>query len=138
MTHEDYVSFEQAKALKELGFDWETLSCYLHVYEGEHGWRFRMLERLKSRNDPKDYTCLAAPTLAQAQKWLREIKGIDITIDHVYHRLDTGDKVMYGLHIGNQSTFKTEFYLNYDSYEEALSAGIDKALELLKSENNGK
>lgn len=129
---EDFVTYEQAVKLKELGFDWKCDhwhhwdnwcgSCYSGVYENHN-----MFEK-----------GISVPTLAQVQKWLREVKGVDISIDHVYHRLDTGDKVMYGLHVGNQSTFKTEFYLNYDGYEQALSAGIDKALKLLKENRKWK
>lgn len=127
MTHEDHITFEQAIKLKELGFDWEC-----------HHW-YHPLEEDRTKIFYADYynhnkykTAISAPTLSQVQKWFREVKGLDITINHVYHRLTTGDKVMYGLRIGNQSTFKTEFYMNYDSYEDALSIGIDKALEFLK------
>lgn len=73
------------------------------------------------------------PTLIQVQKWIREEMGIDITIEHVYHRLNTGNKIMYSLRIGDQSTFNTQFYRNYDSYNEALSIGIDHAINILKN-----
>lgn len=129
---EDFVTFEQSVELKELGFDWET--DYMIVVLSDNS------QRIVSKIDFRG-ACLNrildeyyyAPTLAQVQKWLREVKGLDITINHVYYRLDTGDKVTYGLHIGDQSTFKTEFYRNYDTYCEALTIGIDNALKILKN-----
>lgn len=123
---EEFVTYEQAEKLAELGFDYKCIACYdeeKFEYTGEYS------------NYNSGYyrsNLISAPTLAQVHKWLREVKGVDITIDHDYHRLDTGDKVMYGLHIGNQATFKTVFYYNYDSYEQALESGITEALKFLK------
>ena len=134
---EDFVTHEQAIKLKELGFDWDCNHYYENgkLYEG-------VVDEDEDPDINSDYpttygnynftkqTC-SAPTLAQVQKWLREVKHIDIDIDSVYHRLDTGDKVMYGLRIGVQRTFQKEFYLNHDTYEQALSSGIDTALKIL-------
>lgn len=132
MTHEDFVSFKQAKLLKGLGFDWECTHYYQDGYSRE--CQKNIIKATCACNFNEDFkTMISAPTLAQAQKWLREVKRLDISINHVYHRLTTGNKVMYGLRIGNQSTFKTEFYMNYDAYEEALLVGINKALELIKN-----
>lgn len=129
---ETYVTFYQAKVLEELGFDgykWDCDFWYYYNYDNHDEPIFARYEQVDSYDVEQHWY---APTLSHAQKWLREVKGIDITIDNVYHRLNNGDKVMYGLHIGNQSTFKTEFHMNYDSYEEALSVGIDKAIKLCK------
>lgn len=127
---EDYVSFEQAQRLKELGFDWGCDFVYYFTY---HNHNKPIFQRYETTRDYEMEKYWDVPTLAQAQKWLREVKGVDITIEHVYHRLDTGDKIMYGLRIGIQSTFDTKFIRNYDSYKEALSAGVDRAIELVKS-----
>ena len=137
---EDFVTYEQAVDLQRFGFDWKcnhyfkwnslNPTEYIVSHESAYvNW---------NHENHQDFWLYSAPTLAQAQKWLREIKGVNITIGHVYHRLDTGDKIMYSLHIGNQSTFKTEFYLNYDSYEEALTEGIDRALQILTDKTEKK
>lgn len=131
--HEDFVTYEQAKDLKELGFDWDCNFIYYLTYHNHNKPIFQLFETTDYYGVEKYWF---APTLSQAKKWLREIYGIDVDIDSVYHRLDTGDKVMYGLRIGVQRTFQREFYRNYDSYEEALSVGIDQALKLLKQQNN--
>lgn len=130
---ETFVTFEQAKALEELGFDgfkWDCDFWYYYNYVNHDEPIFARCEQVDSYDVEERWY---APTLAHAQKWLREVKGIDVTIDHVYHQLDSGNKIMYGLHVGDQSTFKTEFYMNYDSYEEAFIAGIDAALKILKT-----
>lgn len=67
------------------------------------------------------------PTLAQAQKWLREKWGI-----HVYPTLESVNEVSYDCHIVHLR--KEAFRVNkrYSSYESALSAGIAAALELIE------
>lgn len=124
---EDYVTYEQAVELKRFGFDWEcnhyydyshNLVEYTASYEtGYSNWNH------ECHQDFGDYS---APTLSQAQKWLREVKGIYVEISR------------YGL-----NNFAYELKFDYDSNhryccqaymtpEEALSAGIDAAFELLK------
>lgn len=136
MTHEDYVTFEQAKALKELGFDWEV-SQYYWVKKG--GVIEMASIHPSDRVNPningwgRDNK-FSAPTLYQAQKWLREVKGISV------------EPVSCGYEINGNIDWSSficllKDKLGYDqtatlsSYEQALSAGIDKALELLKEES---
>ena len=70
MNPEDYVSYPLALALKKHGFDWKCMAFYAHtdgkmwVADGEEDW-----------NSGVDYS---APTLWQAQKWLREVKRIEV------------------------------------------------------------
>lgn len=121
---EDSVSYEQAKRLKELGFDWKT-----HAWYNTHGELWTKC--------PQAYP---APTLAQVQKWLREVKEI-----FVYAHISVGPRVK-GKHywiitskdgeVLDSIPFVKLFQL-FDSYEQALSAGIDKALEILKQQSNG-
>ena len=126
--NEDYVSFEQAKTLKELGFDWECFSCYIKVYKGDDGWRLRIYDRYQSYNDERDERCISAPTLAQAQKWLREVKG-KIIIPYVMH---IENIMKYDFYIADEPIDPFDYSDGFDTYELALSAGIDKALELVK------
>ena len=138
---EDYATFEQAKALKELGFDWE---CHYH-YETNRLLAPNVKTLYYSMDIDSDDLCfdvnghnigdISAPTLAQAQKWLREVKGIEVG---VFADFDIG--LPNGKWVWIMRKFNTylcdtifpEDNINYDSYEQALSAGIDKALELLK------
>lgn len=120
---ENFVSFNQAIILWKLGYDYNTDYWY---YD-----ETKQIVRVCG-SDCFDFNNMTpAPTRAQVHTWLRETHGIDINIDSVYHQLDTGNKIMYGLRIGDQSTFKIDFYINYDSYDEAISTGINKALEII-------
>lgn len=84
--------------------------------------------------------------LCLAQKWLREVKDIIIGIDfdnwhdkyecHVYKRMGYKGELIKDTY-GSQLV-TNEFHEDFDTYEQSLSAGIDRALEILKIENNEK
>lgn len=138
MAHEDFVSYEQATTLKELGFDWECYSLY-----NENGKLSPNLEEwcdIAFLNYNYHDVLLSAPTLAQAQKWLREVKELDVDIT-LFRKIDARDasakiKRYYNCEIA-YSEDSEDLHEDFESYEQALSAGIDKALELLKAEKNG-
>lgn len=132
-SNEDYVSFEQAKALKELRFDWE---CN-HFYCQPKGKELKLIGYIPmdiidplyhNFNDPSIWSdnsdnTFSAPTLAQAQKWLREVKHIDVIVikyDNGYdYKVDSKDMIVITEEL-------------FDTYEAALSAGINEVFELLK------
>ena len=134
---EDYVTFEQSIKLKKLGFDW---NC--NHYYGLDGFLHEETQSYITNymHSNKNTYPIPAPTLSQVQKWLREIKDIIIVIDfdnwcekygcHVYKKIiynSENIKDSYGsMLVTNESNE------DFDSYEEALSMGIDAALELLK------
>ena len=124
-THESYVSLETAKMLKEAGFDWPCIygydakgkTCYPYDY------------RYTPWNDGTTLCC-SQPTLAVAQRWLREVKGYSIYVipgGYKYYVLDNNDSCGYGSTYTLNSTLK---------YEEALEAGIQKCLRILLEEND--
>lgn len=143
----DYVSLEQAKLLKEFGFDWKCFSFYTKhkTISIEHitDWcRSVIIEENYNDNfiSNKYNVLCSAPTLYQVQRWLREVKDIIIGIDfdnwyekyicHIYKKVISNSK-----HIKN--SYSSMLVTNgsnedFDTYEEALSKGIIKALELLK------
>lgn len=144
VSKEDFVTYEQAKALKELRFDWECLHGYYRFYSDKEPWLNSCGYAKNSIGS--DSFSYAAPTLSLAQKWLREVKDIIIGIDfdnwndkyecHVYKRMGykgANIRDTYGSQL-----VTNEYHEDFDTYEQALSAGVDKALELLKENNNGK
>lgn len=111
--NEDFTSYEQAVKLRECGFDWS----YNHA----------------------NPLCTAIP-LWQAQKWLREKCGIHIDVS-VYsdYSTDADGKVCdrwdfwgFDLYVVTGGGKLTDDDGEYDSYEQALTAGIAAALELIK------
>lgn len=121
INHECYVSLEIAKLLKEAGFDWKCINRYIKDTDllvpclGEANWNAAEW----GMNDYK-----SAPTLTVAQRWLREVKNVDV---FAYR---------------NEPTNKFESIVSFDkewsttgmcinAYEEALETGIKKALEII-------
>lgn len=120
---EEHVTLETAKLLKEKGFN-EYCKDIIN-YKGI------IMETIfrTSKDLPKlFYPC---PTQYIAQKWLREIKKLHITIynsasGYTYDisKADMG-MVLYCFPKGPNDAG------NWNTYEEALEAGIQKALSLL-------
>lgn len=71
----NYVTYEQALALRELGFP--QLDMYM--------WYSTYLETVPivQEHDLK-FPDVCAPTIDQALRWLRHIKGVDIEFTHAY------------------------------------------------------
>ena len=133
---EDFVTFEQALRLKEMGFNWEcnhfyesnTLTPSFELISNDGGVAYKLSVDDLTCNfnlDNIDSTwVVSAPTLSQTQKWLRKVKKTEVIVirldDDVYSYTIYGEIV----NVTTESTF--------DTYEDALSEGIDGAFELLK------
>lgn len=124
MKTETFVTFDQAQALKRLGFDWE---CRDYYYEDETQL---CLVHSTYKNRNKEADVCSAPTLCHAQKWLREVKNIEVNAFFDYEN----DKWRWYLSeipsLPYDTMLKKE--LVYDTYEAALSAGITAALKELE------
>lgn len=128
MNNEDYVSYELAKKLKECGFA-EPCDHYYTKEDAPDGtaWIVPTTDREDFNADSDCPFCkplCSAPTLAQAQKWLREAKGIDVEIRVC---IVDGKKGYEAYVIPPYSLTPAQ-----RDYESALSAGIATALELIK------
>lgn len=120
------VTFEQAKALKELGFPQGTTNkfYYKSVDETFDYWD------IQQYSTEKDF--YAAPVLELVTKWLREEKDIDLWVRPLYSWNAKEGEHKAGYHF--EGDWQNETITSYPTYEEALSAGIDKAIEILKEE----
>lgn len=142
---EDFVTYEQSAKLKELGFNWECTNYYLGHNQQLREWDGKILDYYHIRWD-YNYTeyiiglpdtrenlfedDFSAPTLAQAQKWLREVKEIDIIIFPIIP--NDIKKYHWVIDKDNDLDFRLSSEELYSTYEQALSGGIDKVLGLLK------
>jgi hypothetical protein len=120
-----YVSFEQAKLLKENGFD--ELCNKLYHYNGS--------DCIKLVNKNSENLGLSAPEQWQVCEWLRVNHGIwiDVGFEPINSTIDTPYNVvwwsmcsMIGLISDNPKSFH-----GYNSPQEAYSAGIDYVLNKL-------
>lgn len=123
MNKEDYVSLEVAKLLKEKGYSWPCDSFY--TLDGFI--QFRTIADNFNR-----LTAYSRPCLYEAQKWLRVKHNIHIVVDN----FASGYGVfLYKADNGTRLTDLADRGPNeggcWDSYEEALNAGIFEALKLI-------
>ena len=120
---EDYVSYELAKKLKECGFGDPCDSYYIkdNAPDGT-AW---IVPTTYREDFNADYDCpfckplCSAPTLAHAQKWLREVKRCDVTVyAQPYNGLlfYTG----YILFEGDETEVLDDNGQWFDDYEKAL------------------
>lgn len=119
--NEDYCSYKLSLALKKCGFDWEC-----DYYYNGHGTFYKYAPTdVVNRNTNGHHTpSCSAPTLWQAQKWLREKYNWHITVDAEY------DCTWY-YHLVPIGGATEEGKQGFESYEDALSAGIADVLSQL-------
>lgn len=133
MNKEDFVTYEQAISLRELGFDEE---CTHYFIQGNQG-----LQEVQPRHFGMYYISydfnyddsnelfeelISAPTLAQVQKWFRKNKQI-----HVEPNIINENTFRYSIKSVPYSLYRiTEDIFN--SYEEALLSGITECIKFLK------
>lgn len=150
-THENYVSLEIAKLLKEAGFDWKVNHYYLtqnDKTEVKSDFRHSAQNYNESMAtmDSKsfEFEICSCPTLAVAQKWLREVKGCYLIVDILENKRivmnSDGwtfhyeyDKLKFDCEVRGErgETINTLYYDPFDTYEEAQEAGIKKVLEII-------
>ena len=121
--YEVYVSQEVAKLLEEAGFDWWCKYAYITTPEGEmpteeDGMFTEYVENVN--------WLVKAPTLEVAQRWLREIKKLHITIFSM-----SQESWMFRVTNPYQKIEEGAYGEDFYSYEEAQEAGIKKTLEMI-------
>lgn len=127
---EELVTLETAKVLKEKGFK-EDVSVFYELVCEEGSYEYELFESYDAQNYNASVYSFSAPTQYIAQKWLREIKKLHITIynsasGYTYDisKADMGT-VLYCFPEGPNDAG------NWDTYEEAMEAGILKCLKLI-------
>lgn len=140
------VTFEQAKVLKELGFPQDDFYNYYYTEDGKTYWMKMSDDFGNSWGIGQYHFCCVAPTLEAVAKWLREEKHLSIIVEdyeccedyntYFSHIINLDIKYFPDMiskdykcwcerHCGR---WESE---NYKDYEEALFAGINKAIKML-------
>lgn len=119
MEDEDYVSYQTALALKAAGFSEVTLGKYVDCPKDPVLFSGMIYEPWNLNEDE-----ILAPSLYDAAKWLRNSEAIDIDIRSTRLTILRYD---YMIHDWNKKRISPQYY---DTYEEALSAAIEDALNL--------
>jgi len=122
---EHFVTYEQALALKELGFD-KPCWCYF-VNDVFFDSMFpKDYDYFEHMNKKMEYTL--APLKSQVFKWFRENYKIQSLIQE--YLLNT---YMYTIDDGINSDISV---VGFETYEEAESACIDKLIESIKEKKS--
>lgn len=135
MTHEDYVSYDLAVKLKEVGFEWTCNAYYAVEPDGRADIWVSTLSPVRIF-DLKGRDVLA-PTLAVAQKWLREVKEINVLVwdcacGYGWSISKAGNEQRRGTTIVEyDDSGEDEASGMWLTYEAALSSGISKAIKYI-------
>lgn len=141
---ETLVSYKLAQLAKELGFNWECNHVYrnnlverLQYYEGDANGVIKNSMLKYNSTGVEDYQCVA-PTQELLHKWLRDTKGIIITIqlDTMYCQYCW---VSYIIKEAKEPEIYDDAETNYDvdiySYEEVIEDALKSVLQTIKNEN---
>lgn len=138
----DFIHYEQALALKELGFDEPCLAVYndpeFKWARHLNGWEDHELDNVIN-SIYAEGGFVTAPTFSQAFRWFREKHSIQATIEPTkdQHRFELG----FNYWIWNTKTAEEWFtepkdrpagdYV-FDSYEETELECLKKLIEIVK------
>ena len=125
LTEKDYCDYETCVALKELGYVGICDAYYELTGSEDYNRDSFGLLYTSDFIHPDDIDRVAAPLLYQAQKWLREEKGIIVGIINNF----TIRAFNWYVSTWEEDLCRGDKYV---SYEEALAEGIKEALNTLK------
>lgn len=121
--NKDFVTYEQAVQLKELGFNEPCFACYINGYPKSLS--------IGSVNKKDVFKFLLAPTYSSVFRWFREKHNLfsEIQLDRT-----TEPKFCFVIfkyeHFGNYEKVVVDEWYLYGTYEEAEQALLCKLIEL--------
>ena len=120
MAQQEFIPYEQALELKELGFDEECFATidqteYIHINGTKYPIRGAMF-----------YQNTDAPLYQQAFRWFREKHNLLYTIEEVWEE----DTEYYVVEITTHN--RVDDFLQECTYEEAELACLKKLIEIVK------
>lgn len=111
----EFIHYEQALALKELGFN---KPCF-----GWYNWTGKDL--FLTDNSYVDINPTSAPTFSQAFRWFREKYDMQLGICHINGGFDCWTN--------DGDLFENGKYCNFKTYEEAELECLKKLIEIVKN-----
>lgn len=127
MIQEEYVSFETAKMLEELGFDEPCDWAY---------YKDGKIAAINAINSTLSRGYISRPTQSLAARWLREVHKLHIFCmqsNHPYSEPSADEwEWCYIVVKINQPNVYLACKIEFATYEQAMEAGLQKALEIIK------
>ncbi len=122
----EFISYEQALALKELGFNRRTFAQYNTILNNKWILTFDLSEEGQY---PKSTSACIAPTFSQAFRWFRDEYNLDKVIDNWAEQSVNGEiwSKAYQYYINGEA-----YTSYYKTYEEAELECLKKLIEIVK------
>jgi len=123
----EFIPYEQALELKELGFDEPCMFTYTNnlVQYCPHHLTNTNLRPFKENP-------ISAPLYQQVFRWFRNKYDIDISINTIYYKYNENISKKYRVVIDNKTMFTNVGF--YDTYEEAELAFLNKLIMIVKQQ----
>ena len=122
----EFVPYEQALELRQLGFD--NLPLYYYNSDGDITPFISFVSNIKPNNQSLFEGVCYAPLYQQAFRWFRE-KGYRFTLSSDYEN----GIFFFDVWKNNQFMFETDYI--YNTYEEAELACLIKLIEIVKQKS---
>jgi hypothetical protein len=125
---EDFVTYEIAVKLEDKGFP-QHICDNAYITDNEYdNDKYLVGERWCIPFIPDYYNVIAAPTISQVLKWLREEKKLHVSIMTFMFKAGWCYEV---IRLGDSPTLVDAHRNSYNTYEEAAIAGVNYCLENL-------
>ena len=124
--NEEFIPYEQARELKQLGFDEPCFgfydeSLYFPNNENQYG---------TFCNQPLDVPSCSAPLYQQAFRWFREKHNLKSWVEQ-----HTKDTFIYEIRPHKSSDYEVSDIYVYKTYQETELACLKKLIEIVKGGN---
>ena len=126
----EFVSYEIALKLKELGFNEPCFTYYCNINGNIRTGIVVSIYNAWTYAGTKKLETTLAPLYQQVFKWLRNKYDIDFSVLTTYSRYNENASKKYSGVIDDKSVFTNIGF--YDTYEEAELACLDKLIEIVE------
>lgn len=124
----DFVPYEEAVALKELGYDEPCFGYYIELVNPIEG--ILTIEQCDKNADG----CCIAPTFSQAFRWFRDNFGLSGWVDESFTTNNRQGVVSVKSPKGLEYIQSPKATMFFETYEEAELACLRKLIEIVKQQ----
>ena len=141
--NKEFITYEQAVALKELGFDEECFAVYYdsetHVFLKEFKTYTGAWVKFNSEFDGKGVT--SAPLYQQAFRWFREKHNLcgevyTVNMGAIDYTFQIRDLYSEDIKHNNFEAYTGGYIGTFSTYEEAEQSCLDKLIEIVKNNSS--
>jgi hypothetical protein len=129
----DFVPYELALELKQLGFD---EPCFKYTYTGDTGNNVDIpceVVPSSAKNYNEDDLCVSTPTYLQAFRWFRDKHNLRCQINYIGGLINKTTWWDISV-VGHYNTDPKEWEMKYQPYEEAELACLKKLIEIVNEQ----